>query len=113
MHEFSVTEGLIKMALEEATKAGATRITEIKLVIGDLSTIIDESVQMYFDIMSEGNMAHGAKLVFRRIPAEFCCKDCGLKYNKPKTGYDCPSCGGMGMPTGVGREFYMESMDVE
>jgi hydrogenase nickel incorporation protein HypA/HybF len=113
MHEYSVTEGLIKMAVEEATKAGASKITEIKLVIGDLSTIIDESVQMYFDIMSEGTMAQGAKLVFRRIPAEFCCKACGTRYNKPKTGYDCPACGGMGLPTGVGREFYMESMDVE
>jgi hydrogenase nickel incorporation protein HypA/HybF len=113
MHEYSVTEGLLKLVLDEAQKAGASRITEIKLVIGDLSTILDESVQMYFDIMSEGTIAHGAKLIFRRIPAQFRCKDCGIEYIKPKTGYDCPACGGLGMPTGVGREFYVESMDVE
>jgi|WetSurMetagenome_2_1015567.scaffolds.fasta_scaffold07577_6 hydrogenase nickel incorporation protein HypA/HybF len=113
MHEYSVTEGLIKMALEEAGKAGAAKITEINLVIGDLSTILDDSVQMYFDIMSEGTIAHGAKLVFRRIPAQFRCRVCGLEYIKPGTGYDCPACGGLGMPTGAGREFYMESMDVE
>jgi hydrogenase nickel incorporation protein HypA/HybF len=113
MHEYAVTEGLLKMVLEEARKAGAQKVTEIKLVIGDLSTIIDESVQMYFDLMSEGTMAEGAKLVFRRIPAQFKCTVCGLEYNKPRKGYDCTSCGGLGMPTGVGREFYVESIDVE
>ncbi len=113
MHEYAVTEGLLKLVLDEAGKAGASKVTEIKLVIGDLSTIIDESIQMYFDLMSEGTMAHGARLVFRRIPARFKCKDCGCDYEKPATGYDCPQCGGLGMPTGVGREFYVESMDVE
>jgi hydrogenase nickel incorporation protein HypA/HybF len=113
MHEYAVTEGLLKLVLEEAQKAGATKITEIKLVIGDLSTIIDESIQMYFDLMSEGTIAHGARLVFRRVPARFECKDCGHDYEKPAKGYDCPQCCGLGMPTGVGREFYVESMDVE
>jgi hydrogenase nickel incorporation protein HypA/HybF len=113
MHEYSVTEGLLKLVLKEAEKAGASKITEIKLVIGDLSTIIDESVQMYFDLMSEGTIAHGARLIFRRVPAQFSCRECGLEYIKPQKGYDCPSCSGLGMPTGVGREFYVESMDVE
>jgi hydrogenase nickel incorporation protein HypA/HybF len=113
MHEYAVTEGLLKLVLDEAEKAGASKITEIKLVIGDLSTIFDESIQMYFDLMSEGTKAHGAVLVFRRVPALFKCKDCGCEYKKPPTGYDCPQCCGLGMPTGVGREFYVESMDVE
>ena len=113
MHEYAVTEGLLKLVLEEAQKAGASKITEIRLVIGDLSTIIDESVQIYFDLMSEETLAYGAKLVFRRVTARFMCKDCGCDYEKPVKGYDCPKCSGMGMPTGVGREFYVESMDVE
>jgi hydrogenase nickel incorporation protein HypA/HybF len=113
MHEYAVTEGLIRLVLNEAEKAGASKITEIKLVIGDLSTIIDESIQMYFDLMSEGTIAHGAKLVFRRVSARFKCQACGHDYEKPPTGYDCPQCCGLGMPTGVGREFYVESMDAE
>lgn len=113
MHEYAVTRGLLDIVLEEAKKADASQILEIKLVIGDLSTIIDESVQMYFDIMSEDTLAQGAKLLFRRVPAEFCCKTCGHKYIKPAKGFDCPECGGIGMPTGVGREFYIESIEVK
>jgi hydrogenase nickel incorporation protein HypA/HybF len=113
MHEYAVTEGLINTVLAEAKKAGAVRITGIKLVIGELSNVFDESVQTYFDIMSEGTIAHGARLIFSRVPAEFKCMDCGLVYNKSSTGCDCTACGGLGLNTGKGREFYIESMDVE
>ncbi|NLD47837.1 MAG: hydrogenase maturation nickel metallochaperone HypA [Clostridiaceae bacterium] len=113
MHEYAVTKSLIKTCIDEAEKAGANKITEIRLVIGDLSTIIDESVQMYFDIMAEGTIAYGSKLVFKRIPAQFKCRSCGSLYNKPAKGYDCPVCGDYGLPTGVGREFYIDSIEVE
>lgn len=113
MHEYSVTKGLIKMVVEEGNKANAAKIEVIRLVIGDLSTIIDESVQMYFDILSKGTIAEGAKLEFKRIPAQFVCTSCGHIYNKPKNGFDCPVCGELGRPTGVGKEFYVESIEVE
>ncbi|MCX8129643.1 MAG: hydrogenase maturation nickel metallochaperone HypA [Clostridia bacterium] len=113
MHEYAVTKSLVNIVEEEAKKAGAGKVTEIKLVIGDLSTIIDESVQMYFDIISEGTVAQGARLIFRRVPAEFQCKSCGCVYNKPEKGFECPGCGSVGIPTGKGKEFYIESLEVE
>ncbi|KNY29678.1 hydrogenase maturation nickel metallochaperone HypA [Pseudobacteroides cellulosolvens] len=113
MHEYAVTKGLIAIAVEEARKAGASKITLIRLVIGDLSTVIDESVQMYFDMLSEGTVAHGSKLEFRRVSARFHCKDCGIEFEKPKIGFDCPKCGKMGMLTDSGKEFYIESMEIE
>ncbi len=113
MHEYAVTKGLIGIAVEEARKAGAAKITLIRLVIGDLSTIIDESVQMYFDMLSEGTVAYGAKLEFRRVSARFRCKDCGIEFEKPKIGFDCPDCGKMGILTDSGKEFYIESMEIE
>jgi len=113
MHEYAITKSLIKTVVEEAEKAGASKISEIRLVTGELSTIIDESVQMYFDIISEGTIAHGAKLVFKKIKAEFRCTNCGYVYDKPASGFDCPCCGSIGRPTGKGKEFYIESIEVE
>lgn len=113
MHEYAVTQSMMSLALEEAHKAEASKILEIRLVIGDLSTIVDESVQMYFDIMSEGTIAEGAKLVFRRVRAEFRCKSCESVFVKPAKGFDCPKCGALGTPTGVGKEFYIESLEIE
>lgn len=113
MHEFAVTEEIIKMADDEAKKSGAKRITKINLVIGDLSTFIDESVQMYFDILSKGTLAEGAELTFERVCAQFKCNECENVFNKPQKGFDCPKCGQIGSPTGVGNEFYIESIEVE
>jgi hydrogenase nickel incorporation protein HypA/HybF len=113
MHEYAVTEGVLETVLAEAKKAGAAKVTEIRLVIGDLSTILDESVQMYFDIMSEGTMAQGAKLTFKRVATRLRCKACGKEFDKPLRGFDCPQCGGFSVTTGEGKEFYIESIDVE
>jgi hydrogenase nickel incorporation protein HypA/HybF len=113
MHEYAVTVNMVNIVLEEAQKAGAGKVTEIRIVIGDLSTIIDESVQMYFDIISEGTIAQGAKLHFRRVPAEFKCRSCSLVFEKPKKGFNCPQCGSLGISTGAGKEFYIESIEVE
>ena len=104
---------MLETAVYEAEKAGAKKITEIRLVIGELSAIIDESVQMYFDFLSEDTLAKGAKLVFRKTLAVFRCNSCEKEYNKPKTGFECPWCKGMGTVTGAGREFYIESIEVE
>lgn len=113
MHEYAVTTSILNTAIEEAAKAGAARITEIRLAIGELSTILDESVQLYFDLLSENTPAQGARLVFNRIPAEFRCKSCGQVFHKPRQGFDCPVCGNLGVPTGKGREFHIESLQVE
>jgi len=113
MHEYAVTQGMLDTVLQEANKVGAKKVTEIRLVIGDLSTILDESVQLYFDMMSEGTIAQGAKLIFKRVASRFRCNECGNDFEKPSKGFDCPKCGGFALPTAVGREFYIESIDVE
>ena len=69
MHELAVTESILEIALRHGRAAGATAITDLFLVVGELSTIVDESVQFYWDIVSEGTEAAGATLHFRRVPA--------------------------------------------
>lgn len=113
MHEYAVTQSMMHIVLDEAKRVNAAKVLEIRLVIGDLSTIIDDSVQMYFDIMSQGTVAQGARLVFNRVRAQFKCRECGEVFEKPSKGFDCPLCRGLGTPTGVGREFYIESLEIE
>jgi hydrogenase nickel incorporation protein HypA/HybF len=113
MHEYAVTQSIIRIAATEAERAGANKITAINLVIGDLSTIVDDSVRLYFSMIAEGTPAEGAELNFRRIPAEFFCKVCGKSFVKPAHGFECPTCGNYGTPTEVGKEFYVESIEVD
>lgn len=114
MHELSVTEGVLATALEAARKAGARRIVAVDLVIGELSSIVDDSVQFYFDILSRGTPAEGARLRFRREPATATCRDCGHQLTvQVPLAPACPVCGGYHLQVSGGRAFYVESIEVD
>jgi len=113
MHELSVTQSILDIACRHAAEADAERIVSIQLVIGDLSSIVDDSVQFYFDFISQDSLAEGAKLVFRRIPIELACRACGHKWNPPDNDWQCPTCGQLQADAITGREFYVESIEVE
>jgi len=112
MHEFAVTKHMTELVLNEAQNAGAAKVTDIYLAIGDISTFINESVQLFFDMYSKDTIAAGAKLHFRRIPAEFICRGCGQSFTPKGDNFDCPACGGLGKPTDKGHEFYVEKIDI-
>ncbi len=113
MHELSVTEGLIRIVSDEVTKRQLPRVLTINLVVGELTSIVDESVQFYFDIMSKGTPLDGAVLVFRKIEPEFACTACGHRFRGRSVGSLCPGCGGRSVVAEKGQEFYIESIEVE
>jgi hydrogenase nickel incorporation protein HypA/HybF len=113
MHELSVTENILEITLRHAARAGAHRVTALYLVIGQLATIVDDSVAFYWDIISQGTPAEGAVLHFRRLPIEMCCRDCDHRYQPVSEDLACPSCGGSNVQVVAGEEFYLEAIDVE
>ncbi len=113
MHELSVTEDILRIANNHAAQAGATRITAIHLVIGEIASFIDDSIQFYFDILSPGTLAEGAQLVFHRIPTRFRCRACGQEFQPEGNDWRCPQCGALGGEVIAGKEFFVESIEVE
>jgi hydrogenase nickel incorporation protein HypA/HybF len=113
VHELAVTESLLEIALRHGRAAGARRVTDLYLVIGQLSTYVDDSVQFYWDFVSQGTEAEGARLHFRRVPASFTCQDCGRTYALDENQLTCPECGGSRVQLGKGDEFYLETIEVE
>ncbi|HEY68285.1 MAG TPA: hydrogenase maturation nickel metallochaperone HypA [Thermoflexia bacterium] len=113
MHELAVTQSMLDLALEYAGRAGAQRITRINLVVGELSGIVDDCVQFYFDFVSKGTLAEGAQLAFERQPARLRCRACGHEFALQDGNWACPVCQAQGGEIIAGREFYMESIEVE
>jgi hydrogenase nickel incorporation protein HypA/HybF len=114
MHELPVTEGILQVALEAADQVGARRITAINLVIGELASIVDDSVQFYFDFLSRETPAAGAVLHFKRESASGLCLDCGFCFDVvPPVMPFCPGCNSSRLQVSGGREFFVESIEVE
>lgn len=111
MHESAITEGIIKVAV---AAAGGRRITAVDLLIGELSSFVDDSVQFYFDFLSRGTLAEGATLRFRRVPATAACLDCGETSEvSPPLPAGCPHCGSSRLQVSGGTQLRVESIEVE
>lgn len=112
MHELGVTQNILNIALRNAEEAQAMRITDIHLVVGDMSSIVNDSVQFYWDFVSEDTIAEKAQLHFRRVAVVMNCLECQHEYT-PKNDLACPACGSTEVKVIAGEEFYMEAIDVE
>ena len=111
MHELMVTQSILEIVLRHAEEAGADQVTDLFLVVGQLSSVVDDSVQFYWDYVSEGTVAEGARLHFRRIPAEMLCQTCQHRYS-PDENLTCPVCNGNQISVVTGDEFYVEAIDI-
>ena len=113
MHEYAITQSIVQISTEEAFKHGAKKITEIRLKIGELSGLVPESLQIYFDMISQGTLSEGAKLVIEKIPIKFKCNNCDNESGVVGGLYRCPTCNSKDIKIINGNEFMIDSMEVE
>jgi hydrogenase nickel incorporation protein HypA/HybF len=113
MHELSITENLLEIAITFATKVHAKRIVNLYLTIGEMSSFVDDSVQFYWDIVTKNTIAENSKLNFNRINAEFICNDCKTKYHRYSEHLTCPNCNGYHVSLVAGDEFLLEAIDID
>lgn len=113
MHELPVTESVLRIVLNHAQRARARRVVRVNLVLGELSSILGDSVQFYWDLIAEGTLAEGAQLCFRRVPAELRCLACGVTFPLDRQDWLCPACGSAQVKVADGDQFLVESIEVE
>jgi len=113
MHELSVTQSVLEIALTHAAQAGAKRVLAVDLVIGELASILDDSVQFYWDMIAKGTPAEGALLRFTRLRLELRCSECGRVFSPDTDRYGCPDCSSSHVRVSQGEELRVESIEVE
>jgi hydrogenase nickel incorporation protein HypA/HybF len=113
MHELPVTQGILDIALRYGEEHKATRVTDLYLLIGDLSSIVDDSVQFYWDIVARGTIAEGATLHFDRVPMRMVCFSCGVTFQPRKGELQCTECESTLVQVAGGDEFRLESIGIE
>jgi hydrogenase nickel incorporation protein HypA/HybF len=113
VHELAVTESMLSLVQAEAQKAGATRVTKVCLLLGEFSSIVEDSVRFYWDAMSPGTIAEGATLEFRAVPPRARCRACGTEYVPDSRDVRCPLCGEALAAMVAGDEFRVEAIEIE
>ena len=116
MHELPVTGEILKIVLKHAEMNSVQQVIAIHLQIGKLSDLEDEWIQRYFDYLSKGTVAQGAKLKIERMPIIMQCNACSTSYEAEveKLGeLVCPNCGQKDSTLISGREYYIKDMEVQ
>jgi hydrogenase nickel incorporation protein HypA/HybF len=109
VHEFAITESLLKQVLAEAEKASASRVSRVRLLVGEASAVVPDCVQFYFDEMKRGTAADSAVLEFRVEPVRIRCPKCGREFAGIEEMCDCNAGGEIK----AGDSLVVESIEVE
>ena len=104
---------LLEAVEEQARESGAQKVLAINLVLGERAGI-DDSLLFYFDQLTPGTLADGAKLNIRRTTMTFHCATCNDEYSPaPARGdFGCPRCGAVGRLTNDASDLLIESIEI-
>jgi hydrogenase nickel incorporation protein HypA/HybF len=115
LHELSIMTAILEIVLKSAEQNKAKRIKTINLKIGALSDIIPEWAQTFFDMISKDTPADGAALSIEKVPAVIQCSACGNQQNLDPAKWElrCAKCSTEDMAILSGREFFVDSIEIE
>ena len=108
-----MTKSILSIVLQHAETSQVSRVLSISLRIGALSDLEDEWIQRYFDYLSKGTVAEGAKIMIERVPVKVKCESCSNCFEidiKRVEEIRCPECGDKQCSLVSGSEYYIENM---
>lgn len=113
MHEFSIAVGIIDIALEHAESAGAKKVNEIELEIGELSGVIYDAMEMAMESAVKGTLLEGAAITIKKIPGRARCNSCGAEFELQQLFDPCPECGTFNPEIISGKELRVKSLNID
>src|ERR1700690_697161 len=95
MHELSIAESLLEIALENCRNQGFGRIGSIKVQVGKASGVMPDALLFGFNALKEGTVADQAVLEVEEVPLAGHCNDCGKDFvTEESYVLSCPHCDG-------------------
>lgn len=112
MHEVSVMEEAMRMAVQAATAAGGSRIVKLKLRIGTMSGVVPEAMRFAFDVVCRDTIAEGATLEIDPVQATCWCPGCGREFPQADFINECPMCHNLSGELRRGRELEIAAVEI-
>ncbi len=111
MHELTATQRILDAALERGGAGGGRRVRAVRLQLGVLSGLTEDSIRFYWDVLTPGTAAEGSALDVCMIPGRVACRTCGAE-NEVLDAYPmCPACAGVDLSVLAGDSCAIETVD--
>jgi hydrogenase nickel incorporation protein HypA/HybF len=112
MHEVSIMEEAVRIAVETAEASGARRVLELRLRVGVLSGAVPDAMRFAFEVVCRDTIAEGARLEIESVPAVGWCAGCGAEFACADFVCECPRCLVVSGELRRGRELEIAAMEV-
>lgn len=112
MHEATLAENILSIALKTAEENHAAKIFKVGLTLGEMAGVEVEALQMSFDVLKKNSPAEDAQLVIKRVPISATCNKCGKNFRLERYNFFCPDCDGI-LILQSGRELLVDFVDCE
>jgi hydrogenase nickel incorporation protein HypA/HybF len=108
MHELGITNGIVEFCAE---RAGAERVTRVRLEIGQLSALLPDAVRFCFDVCAKNTVVEGALLEIIETPGRAVCRDCNGEMAMTQLFGRC-RCGSANLLVIAGEEMKIREMEL-
>ena len=112
MHEVSLMENTLNIALAQAKQANAAKIDFLTMEIGDLSGVIPEALEFAFEVLRPGTIAENAQLEINSVAVVCHCQLCNCNFQPEAYIYTCPRCQQVSNKIIAGKELELVSIVV-
>jgi hydrogenase nickel incorporation protein HypA/HybF len=114
MHELSIAASIVESVTEAAGKYPGARVKEVRLRVGSLASVVEDSLKFCWELATEGSPLAGATLAINMLPVIVHCDACGADSEIAGVqSFRCPKCGELAADLRQGRELEIESIELE
>jgi hydrogenase nickel incorporation protein HypA/HybF len=114
MHELSIMTSVVETVTESLTAYPGARVTEVRLRVGALASVVPESLEFCYGIATEGTPLAGSRLVVNVLPVIVHCEHCAADAELDGVqSFRCPRCGEPSYDLRQGRELEIESYEID
>jgi hydrogenase nickel incorporation protein HypA/HybF len=114
MHELSLAASIVEAVTETAAAYPGSTVKEVRLRLGALSDVVEDSLRFCWDLTVEGTPLAGATLVVTQISVVVHCDRCNDDVQlESLQSFRCPRCGEPASDLRQGKELEIESIEVD
>jgi hydrogenase nickel incorporation protein HypA/HybF len=104
MHEFSIAQNIVEIALEAAQTGNAGTVSCVDVEVGQVSGVVPEALDFAWESARKDTLLRNASLAITVIPLRVKCRVCGLQHNPEDWYGPCPACGAINYEILSGKE---------
>jgi len=115
MHEIGLAAKIIQIVKDEIEKRDIKilKLKSVKIKLGKFVQVVPDSLKFGLEALGRGDGFGGVDFIINEMPFIVKCPDCEREEEIEEMVLKCAGCGSVNLKVVGGREFYVESIEVD